>query len=90
MHQLHQRAFPVTARLISVKSSQVAVSATLMENVTRHLQVAPGRAASVVPPVSKYRRTFTGYTNPSHASKARSRYSRYPLLDRSETVIPYM
>ena len=90
MRQSRQRAFPATARLIGATPPKVAVSATLTENITRHLQVAPSRVASVVPLAMKYRPTFTGYTNPSHASKARSRYGRYPLNDSSETVMPHM
>ena len=90
MRQSRQRVFPATARLVGATPPEVAVSATLTENITRHFQVAPSRAASAVPPAMKYRATFTGYTNPSHASKARSKYSRHPLLDSSETVMPHM
>ena len=90
MRQSRQRAFPATARLIGATPPKVAVSATLTENITRHVQVAPSRAASAVLLAIKYRLTFTDYTNPSHASKARSRHSRYLLLDSSETVRPHM
>ena len=90
MCQLRQRTFSATARLSGATPPRVTVSATLTEDITRHLQVAPSRAASAVPPTMKYRPTFTGCTNPSHASKARSRYSRYPLLDSSGTVKPHM
>ena len=75
MRHSRQRAFPATARLIGGTPPKAAVSATLAENITRHVQVAPGRAVSAVPPAMKYRLLFTGYTNPSHASKARSGYS---------------
>ena len=90
MRQSRQRAFPATARLVGDTPPKVTVSATLIEKIARHFQVAPSRAASAVPPAMKYRPTFTGYTNPSHASKAGSRYSRHPLLDSSETVKPHM
>ena len=90
MRESRHRVFPATARSIGATSPRVAVSVTLTKNITRHLQVAPSRAASAVPPVMKYRPTFTCYANPSHASKARSRYSRHPLLDSSGTVRPDM
>ena len=90
MLQTRQRALFATARLIGATPPKVAVSATLTENIIRHLQEAPSRAASAVPPAMKYRPTFTGYTNPSHPSKVPSRYSRYPLLDSSEKVKPHM
>ena len=90
MRQSRQRVFPTTARLIGATPPRVVVSATLTENITRHLKVAPSRAASAIPPAMKYRPTFTDCTNPSHASKARSRYSRHPLLDSSETAMPHM
>ena len=92
MRQSLQRVFTASAWLIGATPPTVAVSATLIENITRHLQVqvAPSRAASAIPFAMEYRPTFTGCTNPSHASKARSRDSRYPLLDSSETVKPHM
>ena len=90
MRQSRQRDFPATARLIGATPPKVAVSVTLTENITRHLQVVPSRAASVAPPAMKYGPTFTGYTNPSHGSKVGSRYSRHPLLDSSEAVMPHM
>ena len=90
MHQSRQRVFPATARLIGATSPRVAVYDTLTKNITRHLQVAPSRAASVVPPVMKYRPTFTCYANPSHTSKGRFRNSRHSLLDSSDTVKSHM
>ena len=90
MRQSRQRVFPATARLIGATPPRVAISATLTENITRHLQVVLSRAASAIPPAMIYRPTFTGCTNMCHASKARSRYSRHPLLDSSETVKPHM
>ena len=90
MRQSRQRVFPATTWLIGATPPRVAVSATLTENNTRHLQVALSRAASAISPAMKDRPTFTGCTNPSHASKARTRYSRHPLLDSSETVKLYM
>ena len=90
MHQPRQRAFPATARLIDATPPKVTVSATLTKNIARHLQVAPRHAASTVPPAMKYRPTFIGYTNPSNASKAGSRYSRHPPLDISEIVKLHM
>ena len=90
MCQSRQRTFSATARLSGATPPRVAVFATLTENITRHLQVAPSRAALAVPPAMKFRPIFTGCTNPSHASKARSKYSRYSLLDSSETVKPHM
>ena len=92
MRQSRQRVFTATAWSISATPPRVAVSATLIENITRHLQVqiAPSRAASAILLAMEYRPTFTGCTNPSHASKARSRESRHPLLDSSETVKPHM
>ena len=89
MRQSRQRAFPATARLIGATPPDEAVFATATENITRHLQVAPSRAASAVPPAMKYRHTFTSCKNPSYAKK-RSRYSRHPLLDSSETVMPHL
>ena len=92
MRQSRQRVFTATAWLIGATPPRVAVSATLIENITRHLQVqvAPSRAGSAIPLAMEYRPTFIGCTNPSHASKARSKYSRHSLLDRSETVKPHM
>ena len=90
MGQSRQRVFPANARLIGATPLRVAVSATLTENMTRHLQVAPSRTASAVPPATKYRPKFTGYTNASHASVACSRYSRHPLLGTSKTVMPHL
>ena len=92
MRQMRQRVFAATAWLIGATPPRGAVSATLIENITRHLQVqvAPSRAASAIPLAMEYRPTYTGCTNPSHATKARSRYSRHPLLDSSETVKPHM
>ena len=92
MRQSRQRVFTATAWLIDATPPRVAVSATLIENITRHLQVqvAPSRAASAIPLAMKYIPTSTGCTNPSRASKAHSRYSRHPLLDSSETVKPHM
>ena len=90
MRQSRKRAFPATARLFGSMPPKVAVSATLTENITRHTQEAPSRAASAVLLAIKYRLTLRDYTNPSHASKARSRYSRHPLVDSLETVKPHM
>ena len=90
MRQSRQRVFPATAKLFGATPPRVAVSATLTENMTRHLRITPSHAASAVPTAIKYRPTFTGYINPSHASKARSRYSRYPLLDSPETGKSHM
>ena len=90
MRQSRQRVFPAAARLIGATPPRVAVFAILTKNITRYLQVAPSRAPSAVPPAIKYRLTFTGCTNPRHASKARSRYSRHQLLDSSETVKSHM
>ena len=69
MRQSRQRIFPATARLLGATPPRVAVSATLAKSITRHLQVAPSRAPSAVSTAMKYRPTFTGCTNPSHASK---------------------
>ena len=69
MRQSRQRIFPAIARLFGATPPEVAVSATLTENIARHLQVAPSRAPSAVPTAMKYRPTFTGCTNRSHASK---------------------
>ena len=90
MRQSRQRAFPATARFIGATLPRVTVSAILTKNKTRHLQLAPSRAGSAVPTAMACRPIFTGYTNPSHAGKARSRYSRHSLLDSSETVKPHM
>ena len=49
MRQSRQRTFPATAKFIGATPPKVAVSATLTENITRHLQVVPSRDASAVP-----------------------------------------
>ena len=57
MRQSRQRVFTATAWLIGATPPRVAVSATLIENITRQLQVqvAPSRAASVIPLAMEYR-----------------------------------
>ena len=88
MRQSRQRVF-YRNRLVNWRyASESGCFRHSIREITRHLlvQVAPSRAASAIPLAMEYRPTFTGCTNPSHASKARSRDSRHPLLDSSEAV----